>query len=132
MVALYRAGRQVEALDAYRTARRTLVEQAGVEPGPALRELERRVLSQDAALSAPDAPPRRQRVRKEPSPRRRTAFVVVTLIAAVTAAVAGSRVAHRTSRAVEVGPQTVAVVDPASGHIIDAVPVGPEGGGSNA
>ena len=50
MLALYRSGRQAEALDAYRAARVTLVEQLGIEPGSALRSLERAILGQDPAL----------------------------------------------------------------------------------
>ena len=50
MVALYRSGRQAEALGAYADARRILVEQLGIEPGRALRDLERAVLRHDAAL----------------------------------------------------------------------------------
>ena len=50
MLALYRAGRQVEALERYREGRALLVEHAGVEPGPDLRELERAILTQDPAL----------------------------------------------------------------------------------
>ncbi|HEX8508494.1 MAG TPA: BTAD domain-containing putative transcriptional regulator, partial [Propionibacteriaceae bacterium] len=53
MTALYRAGRQADALDAYRKARQHLVEQLGVEPGPRLRELEALVLDQDEQLSGP-------------------------------------------------------------------------------
>src|SRR6185436_6731554 len=53
---LYRAGRQRDALEAYRDARRTLVDELGIEPGPALRRLHERILAQDAALEAP-APP---------------------------------------------------------------------------
>lgn len=52
MVALYRSGRQADALDAYRAAHRALVE-VGLAPGPELRDLERRILLQDAALSSP-------------------------------------------------------------------------------
>jgi predicted ATPase/DNA-binding SARP family transcriptional activator len=55
MTALYRVGRQADALSAYRTARERLVEQLGVEPGPQLRELERLVLGHDARLEAAEA-----------------------------------------------------------------------------
>jgi predicted ATPase len=49
VLALYRSGRQQDALDAYQEARRAL-DELGVEPGPALRELERGVLRHDPAL----------------------------------------------------------------------------------
>ena len=50
MLALYRSSRQAEALQAYQSARRTLVEELGIEPGRTLRELHRSILSQDATL----------------------------------------------------------------------------------
>jgi WD40 repeat protein/DNA-binding SARP family transcriptional activator len=50
MLALYRCGRQAEALEAFRDARRLLVEEIGVEPGAALRELHESILRQDASL----------------------------------------------------------------------------------
>jgi DNA-binding SARP family transcriptional activator len=50
MLALYRSGRQADALAAYREARRALVEELGLEPTPALQALERAVLRQDPAL----------------------------------------------------------------------------------
>jgi predicted ATPase/DNA-binding SARP family transcriptional activator len=50
MLALYRSGRQADALEAYRTARRTLVDELGIEPSPELQELNRRILAQDPAL----------------------------------------------------------------------------------
>ena len=53
MLALYRCGRQAEALEAYRTARRTLVEEIGVEPGAELRVLHDAILAQDPGLDAP-------------------------------------------------------------------------------
>ncbi|MEA2244677.1 MAG: hypothetical protein QOD24_4233, partial [Solirubrobacteraceae bacterium] len=52
MLALYRAGRQAEALDVYRATRRHLVDELGLEPGPALRELEERILRHDPSLAA--------------------------------------------------------------------------------
>ncbi|MFF4157000.1 BTAD domain-containing putative transcriptional regulator [Streptomyces sp. NPDC001678] len=60
MTALCRSGRQADALKAYDEARRVLAEEVGVDPGPALRELHRRVLAADPALvpaaPAPGAP----------------------------------------------------------------------------
>ena len=53
MLALYRAGRQADALRAYRDLRAILVSELGIEPSPALRELEGRILSQDSALAPP-------------------------------------------------------------------------------
>ena len=52
MLALYRSGRQADALAAYQAARATLVESLGLEPGPALQALERAILRQDASLVA--------------------------------------------------------------------------------
>ena len=51
MLALYRSGRQADALDAYRAAREALVDELGLEPGPELRELEQAILRQDESLS---------------------------------------------------------------------------------
>jgi DNA-binding SARP family transcriptional activator len=57
MRALYRAGRQADALEAYRRARRALVDELGVEPGRQLREAERLILAQDPSLDPPAAVP---------------------------------------------------------------------------
>jgi DNA-binding SARP family transcriptional activator len=63
MLALYRSGRQAEALEAYQRTRRTLVDELGIEPGRSLRELEQAILRQDPALelaptrSEPQIPP---------------------------------------------------------------------------
>jgi len=58
MLALYRSGRQAEALQAYRQARDGLAAELGIDPGPALRELEARILAQDPSLALPGpAPP---------------------------------------------------------------------------
>jgi predicted ATPase/DNA-binding SARP family transcriptional activator len=55
MLALYRSGRQAEALGAYQEARRALVEELGLEPSPHLGRLEAAILAQDPALSPPPA-----------------------------------------------------------------------------
>jgi WD40 repeat protein/DNA-binding SARP family transcriptional activator len=63
MVALYRSGRQAEALEGYRRARATLVDQIGVEPGRELRELHEAILRQDPSLALEDEatpPPERE------------------------------------------------------------------------
>ncbi len=84
MLALYRSGRQAEALAAYQETRRILVEELGIEPSPPLRELHAAILNQDAALESrieapalpepPPAPPARAAV--APSDERK----VVTLL----------------------------------------------------
>ncbi len=59
MLALYRSGRQAEALNAYQDARRVLVDELGIDPSPSLQALERGILRQDPALiAAPEAAPR--------------------------------------------------------------------------
>ena len=61
MLALYRSGRQAEALEVYRDARQMLVEDAGIEPGAELQRLHAAILRQDPSLDLPrragDAPP---------------------------------------------------------------------------
>ena len=59
VLALYRQGRQSDALDAYRRARAALREGLGVDPGAGLRRMEERVLAQDPALLAPVGVPAR-------------------------------------------------------------------------
>lgn len=56
ILALYRAGRQKDALDAYRETRRAFIDELGVEPGPALQELERAILQQDPGLLGTERP----------------------------------------------------------------------------
>ena len=59
ILALYRSGRQADALEAYRDARTTLVRELGVEPTPELRSLEQAILEHDPALQAPAPTARR-------------------------------------------------------------------------
>ena len=74
MLALYRCGRQAEALEVHRDGRRVLAEQLGLEPGPALTRLERAILEHDPALDPPPpaTPPRRGTREREPGRRRLT------------------------------------------------------------
>jgi DNA-binding SARP family transcriptional activator len=57
MTALYRSGRQAEALDAYQDARRALVDELGIEPSGALQERERAILRQDPTLDGETTAP---------------------------------------------------------------------------
>ena len=90
MIALYRAGRQSDALSVFDSHRRELVGQTGLEPGPGLYALQRRILTHDPALCASSRPPG---VAADKSPRsmRRTWLAVggVGLAAAVLGALAG-------------------------------------------
>ena len=66
MLALYRAGRQAEALDAYAECRRRLLDDLGLDPGTALRRMQQAVLAQDPALEPPvQAPRARRRSRRD-------------------------------------------------------------------
>jgi DNA-binding SARP family transcriptional activator len=55
MLALYRSGRQAEALDAYQAARARFVEELGIEPGPELKRLQSEILRHEAGIAAPGA-----------------------------------------------------------------------------
>ena len=59
MLALYRSGRQADALDTFQEARRVLAEQLGLEPTPELRRLQEAILEHDPAIAAVPAAPRR-------------------------------------------------------------------------
>ena len=70
MLALYRSGRQAEALETYRDARRLLVEDAGIEPGAELQRLHEAILRQDPSLDLPATTPAHQRSALPASPNR--------------------------------------------------------------
>jgi peptide/nickel transport system substrate-binding protein len=116
MLALYRAGRQAEALEAYTAARRRLVDDVGLEPGAELRELHERILRQDPALRLPSAataaPPAAE---PEPAPARRTTLrlVVAAAIAALLAlgAFAATRLL-RSDHYTSIAANAVGAIDP--------------------
>ena len=68
VLALYRAGRQSDALEAYRAARSVLIDELGLEPTPELRQLEQAILTHDASLRAPATAP----TSRLPAPLTRT------------------------------------------------------------
>jgi class 3 adenylate cyclase len=74
MLALYRSGRQAEALEAYREARETLVEELGIEPSPELHQLEQAILRHDQELDLPS----RVAVSAPEPDRRKTVTVLFT------------------------------------------------------
>ncbi|HEX8751891.1 MAG TPA: BTAD domain-containing putative transcriptional regulator [Solirubrobacterales bacterium] len=82
MLALYRAGRQSEALDAFAAGRGLMVGELGIEPGPELRELQEAILRQDPALADP-ASRRRRNLPAPPTPflgRRREVEELTALL----------------------------------------------------
>ena len=114
MLALYRDGRQSEALAAYQDARTTLVEQIGVEPGAELRALHEQVLGQDPALDLPAAPEPAPALAPRPPPRRRTPRLLVAAAAVLLAGIA----AFGIIRVLE--PEGLPGIDENSVGVIDA------------
>jgi DNA-binding SARP family transcriptional activator len=125
MLALYRCGRQSEALRAYRQARTTLVEQVGVEPGKELRQLERAILAHDPSLEyeAPAEP-------ASPGPvagarwRRLDVRVAVAtvLLAAVVAIVIAVATRSSTAEALAVlKPDSIGIVDASTNKLVGSI-----------
>lgn len=93
MTALYRIGRQADALAAYQTARRRLADDLGLEPGPALQELEQLILSRDERLGGTRHP---RRPSPHAAPDRPLPTGTVTFaVAEIEAAADGWRRDHR-------------------------------------
>jgi DNA-binding SARP family transcriptional activator len=129
ILALYRCGRQAEALEAYRDTRRTLDEQLGLEPSPALRELERAILTQDPELAVAVAPPPVEPALAPSAPpfapeslrRRRTGLVLAFALVVLALAIAAAATAVVLTRSsgperASTGTSAVAAVTPVVTH----------------
>jgi YVTN family beta-propeller protein len=124
MLALYRCGRQGDALAAYRDARRSIVEELGIEPGPELRRLEGAVLAQDPALELPrteaERPPPAPAVRKSRALRLGLGVAAaVAVVAVAVVALVGGDEATGTVPADGVG-----AIDPDTGRVTASARVG--------
>jgi DNA-binding SARP family transcriptional activator/ABC-type branched-subunit amino acid transport system substrate-binding protein/streptogramin lyase len=124
MLALYRSGRQAEALERYRQARRKLIDELGIEPGTALQELERAILSQDPAI---DPPSRQSPVeRLAPGPGRRGAKLIAAgaalmlMVAIAAALLTGGRGG---SALTPLHADSLGLIDPATAQPRAAVPI---------
>jgi len=120
MLALYRVGRQVDALSVFRETRRLLADDLGLEPGPELQQLEREILSQDPAIARP---PGRSRM---PTVSRRAG--VVSLLVGVAALLGalfllGIGVRMHSSARPHVAADSIAVLDARSGHLLADMPL---------
>jgi DNA-binding SARP family transcriptional activator len=123
MTALYRSGRQADALEVYRDARRGLSDELGIEPGPALRRLEQAILRQDPDLGAPTTTPPPIASR----PRRRWPVLAagVALAAATVAAAVVATHGHSSNvKPVAVKAHSVAVIDPKRNAVVADIPTG--------
>jgi YVTN family beta-propeller protein len=138
MLALYRSGRQADALEFYRRLRRRLDEELGLQPSQELRDLEAAILRQDDELVAPRVmtsesveavgPGADSDGAGHPPPRhwgdRRIALVAaVAAIVGLAAALAIILLRGEPSTVV-VPPDSVAVIDAATNRVVDTVPVG--------
>jgi len=124
MLALYRGGRQTEALEVYRATRRLLADELGIEPAGALQRLERAILVHDPSLAPPGPAPSGER--RETRRRVPIAAVAVAALLAV-GAIASFLLAHRDGTApARLAPDRLGVIDPHSGRLVGSVAVGTE------
>ena len=124
MLALYRSGRQTEALDAYRRSAARLRAELGLEPSPPVRQLERAILDQDPALdltepaAAPPSPNAARRLLRWPY--LATGALLLAAVA-VTAAVFAGYGGEQTSLATL--PPGLTILDMPSGRVIERFPL---------
>jgi YVTN family beta-propeller protein len=122
MLALYRCGRQADALAAYQEARRVLVEELGLEPGSELQELEHAILAHDPTLEAPPRAASPQPVSRRLLSPRALAFATLAALAAalgVTLALRG-----REARSLQLVSNSIGFVDAGSGRLTRSFQVG--------
>jgi DNA-binding SARP family transcriptional activator/DNA-binding beta-propeller fold protein YncE len=134
MLALYRSGRQAEALEMYRRAWRTFNEELGIEPGPRLQELEGAILRHDSSLEPPGSEVLRARdeerteivqERRRLPPRKTLALAAALGLVIAAAVVAAVReLSDGSSVPVQLTGEAVAVIDPGTGTIVGEIPVG--------
>jgi DNA-binding SARP family transcriptional activator/streptogramin lyase len=129
ILALYRAQRQTEALEAYADARRILVRELGVEPGPALQRLQQAILQQDPALEASVVAPSARAA--SIAPRGRRQLIAPLALSALAGLGIGLFLILRDGTASQPPPLTaaparsIAVIDPANNRLVDAIPLEP-------
>ena len=124
MVALYRSGRQADALEVYRQGRVMLHEELGLEPSASLKQLEQAILGQDESLGpTPRLPPAPLRTRP-----RRVVVAGVTGLLLLAAAVLAVALLARDGATTDVVPDSLVKIDPATNEIVDAIPVGRQPG----
>ena len=119
MLALYRSGRQAEALEVYQQARRTFREDLGLEPSEELQQLQRAILAHDRALGPPARTvwPRARRVIARPRVLGALgAILLAGAIGVATLLILGDSGLARAE------PDSVAFLDPASGELTGQVP----------
>jgi DNA-binding SARP family transcriptional activator/DNA-binding beta-propeller fold protein YncE len=125
MLALYRSGRQADALSAYRDGRRTLADELGLEPGRELQELEKAILIHDPSLDT-TTPPARAPARR-PRPRWALRWRAAALVAAIGLALAlalAFGLSARRQPSPRLAPNSVGLIDAKSGRVTSSFPVG--------
>ena len=121
MLALYRSGRQADALEAYRTGRRRLHDELGIEPTPELRKLEQQILRHDAELAAP---PARRRSAGRPNGRSSRLLVAASLVLGAAAVAVWLAVGRGSSASPSLAATDTAVLVSANGKLAASIPVG--------